>query len=318
MADARRCPSCGAKHRDFRTRCLRCGTPLDTGPDRPTGRTGWAVGAGLAALVSVGVVAWTVAAPQGRARVLSGKEAPVVPPSRAVSAPGDVPAPPDGGGPDVQAFDPTPLATAAYERGDLGAALLGFQRAMAEHPDDPAAMNNVGQVLVRLGRAPEAVSLFERAAAARPGEWSYRFNLARARGLVGDWPGAVESYREAERLFPDDGPTLYNLGLALQHTGADPEAAEVLARAVSASPDDAAFVLALARSQQRLSRTAEARAGFERFLELAPQSAEAAAARQAIASLDAAPAPGSPSAGEPKAPPAPEGRSRLAGAPTAS
>ncbi len=92
-------------------------------------------------------------------------------------------------------------------------------------------------------------------------------------------------YREAERLFPDDGPTLFNFGLALQQTGADAEAATVLERALAAIPDDASFVLALARSYQRLARTADARRAFERFLDMSPQSADAAAARQALTTL---------------------------------
>jgi len=182
-----------------------------------------------------------------------------------------------------------PAAASAYSRGDYGAALLGFQRAMAEHPQDPVAMNNVGQVLVRLGRCAEAIPLFERAVAARPYEWSYRFNLARARTQIRDWPGAVADYREADRLFPNDGPTLYNFGLALQQTGVDAEAAAVLERATATRPDDPSFVLALARSYQRLSRTAEARQAFTRFLDMSPQSADAAPARAALDALSATP-----------------------------
>jgi Flp pilus assembly protein TadD len=201
--------------------------------------------------------------------------------------------------------DPAPAATAAYARGDYAAALLGFQQAMTEHPDDPAAANNVGQVLVRLGRPAEAVPLFEKAVSGRPTEWSYRFNLARAYALLRDWPAAVASYREADRLFPDDGPTLYNFGLSLQQTGSDEEAAAVLERAVSSTPGDPTFVLALARSYQRLSRTDDARRTFEKFLEMSPQSADAAAARQALTSLGGSQA-------EPAPPPQPSAPSAAA------
>ena len=288
MADVRRCPSCGAKHRDFRTRCLRCGTPLET--QAAAGPAGWSprvLGVAAGAVVLTAGLAWSFSGGAGVARVLPGSKAPALAVADRATRTTGIASMPAVGAP---AIDPTPAASAAYQRGDYAGALLGYQRAMAEHPDDAAAVNNVGQVLVRLGRAPEAIPLFEKAASARPGDWSYRFNLARARAQVRDWPAAVADYREADRLFPDDPPTLFNLGLALQQTGADAEAATVLERAAAASPDDAAFVLALARSYQRLSRVADARAQFERYLELAPQSPDAAAARQAIAALTGAPA----------------------------
>jgi len=300
MGDVRRCPACGAKHRESRVRCLRCGAPLDDAPAVSADAPRWRLAAGVGIVVVVLSLAWFFSSEADNGRVLEGSRAPSPTPKadatssthprdlgEAVSAPG---------------VDPAPEATAAYGRGDYAAALLGYQRAMTEHPEDPVAANNVGQVLVRLGRAAEAVPLFEKAVAVRPGEWSYRFNLARAHAQLRDWPASVASYREADRLFPDDGPTLYNFGLSLQQTGADDEAASVLERAVSSMPDDASAVLALARSYQRLSRTAEARRTFEKFLEMAPQSADAAAARQALAALSGAQ--GEPAPVQPPAPPA--------------
>src|SRR5204862_7823509 len=103
---------------------------------------------------------------------------------------------------------------------------------------------------------------------------------------------------------------------AVQQTGADAEAATVLERALAANSDDPSFVLALARSYQRLARTADARRAFERFLDMSPQSADAAAARQALATLsgaqgEAAPAPRQAPA-PPVEPPAGSGGARVA------
>jgi tetratricopeptide (TPR) repeat protein len=263
----------------------------------------WLVGGAALTVIAAAVLAASVGGQRSYTRVLSSAQAP--PLSKAKDIDGETAAAP-GAAENAAPSDPVPQATAAYARGDYGAALLGFERAMTEHPEDARAINNVGQVLVRLGRAPEAIPLFEKAVANSPNEWSYRFNLARARSQVHDWPGAVADYREADRLLPDDGPTLFNLGLSLQQTGADAEAAQVLEKAVAQSPDDASFVLALARSYQRLSRAPEARTAFERYLALAPQSADAAAARQALAAL-AGP---QPPPGQPRGvPPAQDGSS---------
>lgn len=284
MGDLRRCTACGAKHRDHRTKCLRCGAPLEPDQEVPARRGPWVLAGVLAALLALAGVTWSAAGGRaGVASVLPGGHVPLVAAPRA-----DAPQRDPGAGWRGWPSEAMTAGAAAYGRGDYPSALVSYQRAMAEHPTDPEAINNVGQVLVRLGRAAEAIPLFERAASLRPGEWSYRFNLGRARGQAQDWPGAVAAYREAERLFPDDDATAYNLGLALQHTGADADAAAVLERAVAGKPDEAGFVLALARSYQRLSRAADARRAFERFLEMAPQSPDAAAARSAVEALPAA------------------------------
>ena len=73
---------------------------------------------------------------------------------------------------------------------------------MAADPADLAAQNNLGQVLVRLGQAPEAIPHLTTATNGAPGEWSYRFNLARAEEQTGDWSGAVESYQRAHSCTP--------------------------------------------------------------------------------------------------------------------
>jgi len=302
MTDIRRCGACGAKHRDSRVRCLRCGAALAAIPAIvPAKRPRWLPGAAAGIVVVLAGGGWMLSRSSAQPHVLAGTHSPSLAPAAASAEPsraegGDTAA--------VPGLDPAPAANAAYARGDYAGALLGFQRAMADHPDDPAAINNVGQILVRLGRAAEAVPLFEKAVTARPGEWSYRFNLARARAQLRDWPAAVADYREAERLFPDDGPTLFNFGLALQQTGADAEAATVLERALAANPEDPSFVLALARSYQRLARTADARRAFERFLDLSPQSADAAAARQALTTLSGAPGEAAPSSRQPPVSPA--------------
>ena len=75
---------------------------------------------------------------------------------------------------------------------------------MAETPDDSEAQNNLGQILVRLGRAKDALPHFDAAIEIDGERWSYRFNRARAYGLLNMWEQAVAEYRVAANLFPDD------------------------------------------------------------------------------------------------------------------
>lgn len=49
--------------------------------------------------------------------------------------------------------DSSHRARAAYQNGDVPGALEDYQRAVDVNPDDAAALNNLGQLLVRSGRA---------------------------------------------------------------------------------------------------------------------------------------------------------------------
>ena len=67
--------------------------------------------------------------------------------------------------PAVDIADPKHGGTAAYAQGDYPTALSRYERAVKENPSDADALNNLGQVLTRMGRATEAIPLFERALA---------------------------------------------------------------------------------------------------------------------------------------------------------
>ena len=298
MQEPRRCPACGAKVRDGRATCTRCGASLEHAAPLAPGRRSpmWTTAAIVAAVAACGALAWafgsTSASPPARA-ILTGAHAP--PSSRVSIDPGrhahERPMP---------AVDAANAGAAAFRDGRFVDAVALYEQAVAASPDHPEWLNNLGQALARSGREREAIPYLERAVAAGPDKWAYRFNLAHVRGRTGDWAGAAAAYRDADRLFPDDHVTLYNLGLALQRLGHDGEALAPLERAVALDPSDAGFVLALAQSYVRTARRDDAARAFERYLELAPSGADAAAARNALALLRGAAA--EPSA-EPAAPP---------------
>ena len=175
---------------------------------------------------------------------------------------------------------------AAYAQGNMTVALSAFEAAVAAFPGDPDAENNLGQLLVRIGRAKDALLHLQRAVDAAPDKWSYRFNLARARSMDEDWAGAVADYRAASQMFPDDHATLYNLGRALQKLGEHGDAIPALERAVTLQPDEPATLLTLASSYEKVSRLPDAIQAYREFLARDPQSRDAAAIRQRIARLE--------------------------------
>jgi Flp pilus assembly protein TadD len=237
-----------------------------------------------AALVIIGVLGWAgrpgasraITLPASGASPQSTQAAPVETASRA-AAPQRM----------TVTADPVREGVAAYNDGDLEGSLASFERSVAQAPNDPEALNNLGQVLVRLGRVREAIAKLQAAVSLSPDSWSYRFNLARALGLAGDWSGAVASYREADRLFPDDHVTMFNLALALRKTGQFADAVPLLERVHAQQPDDPSFLLTLADTYEFGNKPKEAAAAFQQYLDAAPDGPESATVKARLARLTA-------------------------------
>lgn len=295
----RLCARCGAKNRPQWRHCLRCRAALDKDVERAPRRLnrrafGW-VGGGFALAAALlmalpGGVAPPETEPAGRP-VVSPREAvlELAPqaPARQAAEPVLQPA---------TAEDYARAGEAAYAQGNLAVALSAFESATASHPQDPDARNNLGQILVRLGRPVDALPHLEAAVAATPDKWAYRFNLARARTLMGDWAGAVDDYKRAAQLFPDDHVTLYNLGRALQKLGDHQQASQALERAVQLEPEDPSFLLTLAASYEKLSRLPDALNAYRDYLTREPAAREATAIRARIKRLESVATP----SGEPE------------------
>lgn len=292
--------ACGAKnHQKWRT-CQRCGADLAAGPvvaatkaptvaDVEPSRllSGWVIAAGIAVLV----IGAAIGFPRGNATTSASKAAPTKPAGTTAAAPAALnaraSAPGLATGPTVTELDQQ--ASVAYAGGDLKSALDALRRAVAADPGDLVAQNNLGQVLVRVGQAPEAIPHLTIAANGAPLEWSYRFNLARALGQTGDWSGAVESYRQADQLFPNDHVTLFNLAQALQKANRQDEALPVLEKAVAAAPEDPSFLLSLGSAYEQAGRAADAADTFNKYLDKAPTAPDAAQVRAHLARLQSAP-----------------------------
>jgi tetratricopeptide (TPR) repeat protein len=292
------CASCGARIKANRQLCLRCGEPLRpvdqepqapsaSGPFRLPGRTALSLGA-AASLAVAGLVAilWQTR-PQHPDHV-----AQVAAPPTSTGAPSP---PRQGGGSPTRSAGDEPqtfvegarAGGAAFAAGDFGSARAAYERALEKQPDDPEALNGLGQTLVRLGRAGEAIPRFERAVQLAPDTWTYRFNLARAAGELGQWDRAADEYRAAARIFPDDYATQYNLALALHKKGDEEAAIPEYEKAIALAPGEPSFHISLGVSFEKLGRVADAIREYRVFLQMDPSSADAGPLKTHVDALSA-------------------------------
>jgi tetratricopeptide (TPR) repeat protein len=186
---------------------------------------------------------------------------------------------------EFSALDASRSGVAAYNTGDVGAATTQFSAAVEADPNNASALNNLGQVLVRSGRAREAIPYFDRAIAIADGVWSYHFNRARAYAELKEWRRAVDGYTAATKLFPDDYVTQFNLAKARQADGDLTGAINAYGRAAELAPDQAEFQLWHGLALERGGRGTEAAAAYRRFLELEPNGPQAEKVKARLAQV---------------------------------
>ena len=291
MAQAIICSTCGSKVRGGRQKCPRCRAPLAAvNPEALAARSrklagGAAIFAGSAALVLAGLWFARGPAPSSAPALATATGDPLINRRRAPVARTDAAAAAKDEGLNRPFLDPSGKGAVAYTAGDYATALAQFQEAVERHPQDAEALSNLGQVLVRLNRANEAIPYFERALAIVPDRWTYQFNLARALGLLGRMDESIAAYRRAQQLVPDDYVTSFNLALALHKRGDEAGAVEQYRKAITLQPEDATFRLALGNSLARLDKRAEAAAAYQEYLRLSPSAPDADKVRAKIVEL---------------------------------
>jgi len=296
VADFVTCAACGARIRADRERCLRCEQILVAAPVPPRiqrltpEQQRFAAGAAVVAVVLMGALAWRNrptgihdAAPAQSVRPPAAAAAAAPTGSPAANRPATAWNAPPG------AFlDASRAATAAFLTGDLQRSKDQLETALEQKPDDPEALNSIGQILDRQGDIAGAIVRFEKAISIAPVRWAYHFNLAHAAGRQGDWTRAADEYREAVRLFPDDYATQFNLALALQRGGDAEAAIPEFEKAIRLAPAEASFHIALGNSLQAAGRLPEARKAFQTYLEMEPSAADADKVKAHIEALSAA------------------------------
>ena len=283
------CAACGAKVKSGRVKCLRCGEPLVARHDAPAPvprPIPWKiVGFAAGCVVLVGGVAVTLT---GRAQPSQSAT------STAVDTPRVVNAPARSAASSSKATTPDPASAAAadlmagqqaYVSGNIDASVQQLQAAVDANPNDPRALSDLGQVLVRTGRAREAVTYLDKAVSLKADSWAYQFNRARAYAQLQEWGQAIEGYRAAARLFPDDYATQYNLAKALQASGDIVAALAAYEKAIELAPGQSDFQLSYGSALETAKRPQDAAAAYRRYLELEPDSPQADKVKAHLAAL---------------------------------
>jgi predicted O-linked N-acetylglucosamine transferase (SPINDLY family) len=155
------------------------------------------------------------------------------------------------------------------------AAESACRAALAAHPADPAAYNNLGSALSELGRFGEAEQMHRRALELRPDYAEAHNNLGNALHALGRTSDALPHYRRTVELIPDSAIAHNNFGKALAGLGADAEAERSLRRALELKPDFAEGHNDLGALYQRSGRLQEATLHYQRALELNPRFSQA-------------------------------------------
>lgn len=167
-------------------------------------------------------------------------------------------------------------------RGNLEAALASFEEACRVNPFDETALanlacahNNLGVLLVKEHKYPEAVRHFEASKAQKPEDLQIRFNLLSARITMRDTEGATAEARGIQALRPRDADTILRISTAFQKMEDDESAQQLLEELLAIAPNNARALYQLGRLHYRQGNFAEARYDLTRALEVDSRHAEA-------------------------------------------
>ncbi len=161
---------------------------------------------------------------------------------------------------------PTPLhadpaldrALQKAQRGDVNGAMASVQLLLRVQPDNTDALQVLGMLLTKSGRAADAVRHLERAVAVDPNFATYRNNLGNALMEVRRAEDAVVQFRAAIALDRNYWRSWQGLVSALQKLDRPEEALETCTRALAMRPDWPAMTADVAGCLERLGRVEEA------------------------------------------------------------
>ena len=307
------CSSCGTQIKAGREYCLRCGEALPAEGEAAKVSVWESLqlsrGAQLSLLIVVSAavvgllyfIFQTQPVPGGDATPISVQSAPrqpapppseppPAPPADVETPPATAAAPPPARAPIVSQATTLEMhrtASAAFSAGDYAGARRTYEQLLALSPEDPDALNNLGQTLVRLDKVNEAIPRFERAVALAPTKGAFHVNLAQARGSLGQWDRAVAELREAARLSPDDHTVRFTLASALQKKGDVAAAIPEYQRAIALNPSEPAFHLSLGQTLEQAGRTADAAREYETYIRMAPSAPDVEKLKEHVKALTA-------------------------------
>jgi len=149
-------------------------------------------------------------------------------------------------------------AVRLHRAGELSQAARLYEAILSREPEQPDALNLLGDLRQQQGQFARAVELCSRAVALRPREAAYHANLAEAYRAVGQFDQAVVHGRAALDLRREYPEAHNNLGLALKALGQVGEAADHFRVALALRPRFFAAQMNLAEMFLELRKAEEA------------------------------------------------------------
>ncbi len=129
-------------------------------------------------------------------------------------------------------------ADARATRKDRERALAIWRKLLDRAPDDPEALNAVGNWHLAQGRAVEAQAMLARAAAADPDQPALHFNLSAACRAAGDPAGALAALDRALAIDPYFVQAIFQKGVLLEEIGERRDAARVYRDFLDTAPPE--------------------------------------------------------------------------------
>jgi tetratricopeptide (TPR) repeat protein len=148
-----------------------------------------------------------------------------------------------------------------------------YRTTIARNPGCWMACVNLGNILYKANRIPEAMDLFDQASRIKPAVAHY--SLGNAFIEKGRTSEAMEEYRQALRINPDYPEAYNNLGSALLMTGRTSEAIHQFEQALRINPGYAEAHNNLANAMVQSGRASEAIDHYKEALRMTPTSASA-------------------------------------------
>jgi len=95
-------------------------------------------------------------------------------------------------------------AIALHQAGDITAAIAAYEKYLAQRPDSPLALQNLGAAYARSGRYQEAIARYDRALELQPGNSALQLNLGLAYYKSGRMNRAASLFEKVHQAAPGD------------------------------------------------------------------------------------------------------------------
>jgi len=147
-----------------------------------------------------------------------------------------------------------------------------YRTTIARNPGCWMAQANLGNILYRANRIPEAMDLFNHALKIKPAVGYY--SIGNALLQKGRTSEAIDQYKRALRIDPDYADAHHNLGSALALLGRTREAIEQYQQALRIDPGSSGTHNNLGHALAETGQTLEAIAHYKEALRITPNSAD--------------------------------------------